>query len=261
MGEYQYVKVSIEERIAILTIDHPPANSFDSKTVLDLNAAFDEVSANPEVKAIIITGAGQFAFVAGADINEINSLKGHDDAKPVVLKGQELFSKIEASPKPVIAAINAICLGGGNELAMSCHMRIASDRARFGQPEISLGIIPGWGGTQRLPRYIGKGKAFELLLTGDMLTAQEAKSIGLVNKVVPAGDVVKEAKGLAKKIVSKSALPLAAIIDAVNKGMEMDLKDGLLYEAEHFAKLCETHDMREGVGAFLQKRQAKFEDR
>lgn len=261
MGEYQYVKVSIEERIAILTIDHPPANSFDTKTVMDLNAAFDEVSANREVKAIIITGAGQFAFVAGADINEINSLKGHDDAKPVVLKGQELFSKIEASPKPVIAAINAICLGGGNELAMSCHMRIASDRARFGQPEISLGIIPGWGGTQRLPRYIGKGKAFELLLTGDMLTAQEAKSIGLVNKVVPAGDVIKEAKGLAKKIVSKSALPLAAILDAVNKGMEMDLKDGLLLEAEHFAQLCETHDMREGVGAFLQKRQAKFEDR
>ena len=242
MGEYQYVKVSIEERIAILTIDHPPANSFDTQTVMDLNAAFDEVSENREVKAIIITGAGPNFFVAGADINEINALKGHDEAKPVVLKGQELFRKIEASPKPVIAAINAICLGGGNELAMSCHMRIASDRARVGQPEINLGIIPGWGGTQRLPRYIGKGKAFELLLTGDIINAQEAK-------------------GLAKKIVSKSALPLAAIIDSVNKGMEMDLKDGLLYEAEHFAKLCDTHDMREGVGAFIGKRQAKFEDR
>ncbi|MBC7258766.1 MAG: enoyl-CoA hydratase/isomerase family protein [Chloroflexi bacterium] len=261
MGEYQNVKVSVEERIAILTIDHPPANAFDTRTVMDLNAAFDEVLANPEVKAIIITGAGQFAFVAGADINEINALKGHDDAKEVVVKGQQLFSKIEASPKPVIAAINAVCLGGGNELAMSCHIRIASDRARFGQPEINLGIIPGWGGTQRLPRYVGKGKAFELLFTGDMITAQEAFRIGLVNKVVPAGDVIKEAKGLAKKIVSKSALSLAAIIDAVNKGLEMDLQDALLYEAEHFAKLCETYDMREGVAAFLQKRQAKFEDR
>jgi enoyl-CoA hydratase/carnithine racemase len=261
MGEYQYVKVSIEERVAILTVDHPPANTFNTQTVMDLNAAFDEVSANPEVKAIIITGAGQNFFVAGADINEINALKGHDDAKEVVVKGQQLFSKIEASPKPVIAAINGICLGGGNEMAMSCHIRIASDRARFGQPEISLGLIPGWGGTQRLPRYIGKGKAFELLLTGDMVTAQEAARIGLINKVVPAGDVIKEAKGLAKKIVSKSAVPIAATIDSVNKGLEMDLQDALLYEAEHFAKLCETHDMREGVGAFIGKRQAKFEDR
>ncbi len=261
MAEYQYVKVSIEDRIAILTIDHPPANAFDSKTVMDLNAAFDEVSNNPEVKVIIITGAGQFAFVAGADINEINALKGYEDSKEVVLQGHALFSRIEASSKPVIAAINAICLGGGNELAMSCHMRICSDRARFGQPEINLGIIPGWGGTQRLPRYVGKGKALELLLTGDMVTAQEAARIGLVNKVVPAGDVIKEATGLAKKLVAKSALPMAAILDAVNKGLEMDLADGLNYEADHFAKLCESHDMREGVTAFLEKRQPKFQDR
>jgi len=261
MGEYQNVHVTVEDRIAILTIDHPPVNAFDRQTVMDLEAAFDEVTANDEVKAIIITGAGQFAFVAGADINEINRLQSAEEAKEVVLKGQALFNKIEASRKPVIAAINAVCLGGGNELAMACHIRIASDRARFGQPEINLGIMPGWGGTQRLPRMVGKGKALELLLTGDMITAQEAYRIGLVNKVVPAGEVLKAAKDLARKIVSKSKLPIAAILECVEEGMKMSLADGLLFEADHFAKLCETEDMREGVSAFLQKRQPKFKDR
>jgi len=261
MGEYQNIHVTIEDRIAILTIDHPPANAFDRQTVMELDQAFDEVLNNDEVKVIIITGAGQFAFVAGADINELDKLQGYEDAKEVVLKGQELFSKIENSPKPVIAAINAVCLGGGNELAMACHIRIASDRARFGQPEINLGIIPGWGGTQRLPRMVGRGKALELLLTGDMITAQEAYRIGLVNKVVPAGQVLKAAKDLARKIASKSKLPIAAILDCVNKGLEMKLEDGLLYEADRFAKLCETEDMREGVRAFLEKRQPKFKDR
>mgnify|MGYP000075143216 FL=1 len=261
MGEYQNIHVSIEDRIAILTIDHPPANAFDTQTVTELYQAFNEALQNDEVKVIIITGAGQFAFVAGADINEINKLKGYEDAKEVALKGQELFNIIENSPKPVIAAINGFCLGGGNELAMACHIRIASDRARFGQPEINLGIMPGWGGTQRLPRLLGKGKAFELLLTGDMITAQEAYRIGLVNKVVPAGEVLKAAKDLAKKIASKGKLAIEAIIDAVNKGMEMSLKDGLLYEADRFARLCETEDMREGVRAFLEKRQPQFKDR
>jgi len=261
MAEYQNVKVSVEDRIATLTIDHPPANAFDTQTVLDLESAFDAVSQDAEVKVIIITGAGQFAFVAGADINEINALKTPEEAKQVLLKGQSLFNKIEASRKPVIAAINAVCLGGGNELAMSCHIRIASANARFGQPEINLGVIPGWGGTQRLPRYVGKGKALELLLTGDMINAQEAYRIGLVNQVVPAGQVLKAAQGLAKKIASRSAVAIGAILDAVETGLAGSLADGLLYEADKFAALVETEDMREGVSAFLEKRQPTFKDK
>jgi enoyl-CoA hydratase len=261
MGTYQYAKVSVEERVAILTVDHPPVNAFNTQTIQDLSDAFDELIANPEVKAIVITGGGQMAFVAGADINEINAIRSPEDALEKTTKGQAVFSRIEAARKPVIAAINGVCLGGGNELAMACHMRIASDRARFGQPEIGLGLLPGWGGTQRLPRMVGTGKAIELLLTGDMLTAQEAARLGLVNKVVPAGDVVKEAVGLAKKIVSKGGLAVAAVLDAVHTGNAMPLEEGLKYEAHRFADLCKTADMREGVGAFLQKRQPKFQDK
>ena len=261
MATYQYVKVAVEDRTAILTIDHPPANAFNTQTVLDLEAAFDEVSNNPEVKTIIITGAGQF-FVAGADINEIAAIPGPAEAKALVRRGQMLFSRIEACPKPVIAAINGrFCLGGGNELAMACHIRLAEDGVRFGQPEIGLGIMPGWGGTQRLPRYVGKGKALELLLTGDMINAQEARRIGLVNNIVPVGEVVKAAKDLARKINAKGALAVAAIIRAVNEGIETTLEEGLEMEADEFSRLCATEDMREGVNAFLQKRQPKFQDR
>lgn len=261
MGTYQYIKVAIEDRTAILTIDHPPANAFDTQTMTDLEAAFAEVSNDPQVKTIIITGAGQF-FVAGADINEIAAIKGPEEAREVVRRGQLIFRQIEQSPKPVIAAVNGrVCLGGGQELAMSCHIRIAEDGVRFGQPEINLGIIPGWGGTQRLPRYVGRGKALELLMTGDMINAQEAKRLGLVNQVVPVGDVVKAAKDLAKKINSKGALALAAILRAVDKGLETTLDLGLEIEADEFSQLCATEDMREGVNAFLQKRQAKFQDK
>ncbi|MGC8825449.1 MAG: enoyl-CoA hydratase-related protein [Anaerolineae bacterium] len=261
MGEYQNVRYSVDDRVATITIDHPPANAFDSQTVMDLEAAFEEATNDPRVKVIIITGAGQFAFVAGADVNEINALKSPEQAKEVVLRGQALFNRIEASRKPVIAAINAVCLGGGNELAMACHIRIASANARFGQPEINLGIIPGWGGTQRLPRMIGKGKALELLLTGDMINAQEAYRIGLVNQVVPAGEVLKAAQGLAKKIASRSAIAISAILDCVDTGLKMSLSEGLLYEADKFASLLETEDMHEGVRAFLEKRQPQFKDR
>jgi len=266
MAERQYVKVSVEDRIAILTIDHPPANAFNEQTVRDLASAFDEVSANPEVKAIIITGAGQFAFVAGADINEIkeqidNARAGKGVKRELIVEGQKLFNRIEQSTKPVIAAINAVCLGGGQELAMACHMRIASDTARFGQPEVNLGLLPAWGGTARLPRLVGRGKAIELILTGDMIPAQEAARLGLVNKVVPAGQVVKTAMDLAKKITSKSALAIAAILEAINHGMEVNLLDALKLEEEKFVELCGTEDGYEGVSAFLQKRQAKFQDK
>jgi enoyl-CoA hydratase/carnithine racemase len=261
MTELQYVKLAVEDRVAILTIDHPPANALNSPTMADLNSAIDKVAADPNVKAVIITGAGQFAFVAGADINEIAALKTPEQAKEVVLMGQGILNKIEALKKPVICAINAVCLGGGNELAMACHFRIAADNARFGQPEMNLGIIPGFGGTQRLPRIVGKSKALELIITGDMITAQEAYRLGLVNKVVPAGEVVKVAKDLAKKILSKGQVAVRLAMESVDEGLKVSLKDGLLIEADKFAEVMKSEDAHEGVNAFLQKRQAKFQDK
>lgn len=260
MAEYTNVKINIEDRVAVLTIDHPPANAFNSATVLDLETSFDELVANDQVKVIIITGAGQFAFVAGADINEIATISSHDQALTLLLKGQAVFNKIEASPKPVIAAVNAVALGGGWELAMACHIRILSDRARIGQPETNLGVIPGWGGTQRLARLVGPAKAIEMILSADMINAQEAFRLGLANKVVPAGQVVAEAKGLAKKIAAKSKLTNEATLRAVINGLKMPLADGLRYEAEQFASLVGSHDFEEGPAAFLQKRQPKFTD-
>jgi cyclohexa-1,5-dienecarbonyl-CoA hydratase len=262
MTERQYIKMSIENRIAVLTIDNPPANSLKGPVLADLDSAIDEAVENSEVKAIIITGAGQFMFVAGADIGEIGELLETPEKFDEVLKtAKGLFWKIEHLTKPVIVAINGMCLGGGNELAMACHMRVASDRARFGQPEINLGIIPGFGGTQRLPRLVGKGKALELLLTGDMISAQEAQRIGLVNKVVPQGEELKTAKDLAKKIVTKGAKAVQFCIEAAYEGYELPLTDGLDVEIEKFKAVAHTHDAMEGITAFLEKRQAKFEDR
>lgn len=260
MTEYQNLKVSVEERTAVLTIDHPPANAFDRQTVVELESAFDQAIADRQVKVIIVTGAGQF-FVAGADINELSAISSHDEAYEVVRAGQKLFAKIERSPKPVIAAINGrACLGGGNELAMACHIRIAEDSVQFGQPEIKLGIMPGWGGTQRLPRLVGKGRALELILGGGNIKAQEAFRIGLVNKVVPVGTVVREAKRWAKVLSMWGSLAVEAILKSVDQGMEMTLEDGLKNEANLFAQLCGTEDMREGVSAFLEKRRPKFQD-
>ena len=263
MAEYQYVHLSVEDRTVILTIDHPPANALNSQVLTELEAAFDEATANDQVKVIIITGAGQF-FVAGADINEINAVKDDPEAAMALLrKGQNLFMKIERSKKPVIAAINGrFALGGGNELAMACHIRIAEDSVQFGQPEIRLGIMPGWGGTQRLPRLVGKGKALELLLTGDNIKAQEAYRLGLVNKVVPVGSVVREAKRMARVISTWSALPIGAILTAVNEGLqEEELEEALEIEMRQFATLQGSEDMVEGLQAFLEKRRPQFKDR
>ncbi len=266
MGTWQYIRTEIEDRIATVTIDHPPVNSFNRQVVTELSEAIDELLANDEVKAIVITGGGTNAFVAGADIPEIKaSLEqpGEDfsSAREFLEKGQQLFLKIERATKPIIAAINGFALGGGLELAMACHMRVCSDRARLGQPEINLGIIPGWGGTQRLPRIVGKGKAIELILTGDMITAQEAYRLNLVNKVVPAGAVLKEARDLARKIVSKSKFPIAAALRAIEQGTALPIEEGLRVEAEQFVGLAATEDIREGINAFLEKRQPQFKDR
>jgi enoyl-CoA hydratase/carnithine racemase len=266
MGEWQNIRTEVEDRIALLTIDHPPVNSFNKQVVTELGEAVDELLVDDEVKAIVITGGGTNAFVAGADIPEIQDLlqnpaDGYAEAQEFLERGQGVNLKIERADKPVIAAINGFCLGGGLELAMACHMRICSDRARLGQPEINLGLIPGWGGTQRLPRIVGKAKALEMILTGDMITAQEAYRIGLVNKVVPAGAILKEARGLARKIVSKSKFPIAATLRAVTQGVEETVERGLEIEREQFVGLADTEDIREGVSAFLEKRQPEFKDK
>jgi enoyl-CoA hydratase/carnithine racemase len=262
MGEWQYIRTEIEDGVATLTIDHPPVNSFNTEVINELSGAVDELLADDGVRVIVITGGGTNAFVAGADIPEIKKLLGQEGGlKMAAEAGHTLFTKIERATKPVIAAIDGFCLGGGMELALACHLRICSDRSRLGQPEINLGIIPGWGGTQRLPRLVGRGKAIELILTGDMIRAQEAYSIGLVNKVVPAGAVVKEARGLARKIASKSRLPTAAALRAVVSGADVPITEGLKIETEEFVGLQDTEDALEGVSAFIEKRQAQFKDR
>ncbi len=263
MGEYQTVKLSVEERTAILAIDNPPANAFNHQQLQDLEDAFDEATANEQVKVIIITAVGQF-FAAGADINEIYAMKDNPaEAYAYMKKGQNLFLKIENSKKPVIAAVNGrVALGGGNELAMACHIRLAEDSVQFGQPEIKLGLLPGWGGTQRLTRLVGKGRALEMLLTGDPIKAQEAYRIGLVNKVVPVGTVVREAKRYAKVLSTWSALPQRAILTAVNEGLaEDDMEKAMEIEAQQFAALSGTADMTEGLSAFREKRRPNFQDK
>jgi enoyl-CoA hydratase/carnithine racemase len=263
MGEYQTVKLAVESHTAIITIDNPPANAFNRQQMQDLEDAFNEAGENDQVKVIIITAAGQF-FVAGADINEIFEVKDDPEAAyAFIKKGQDLFLTIERSKKPVIAAINGrFALGGGNELAMACHIRLAEDSVQFGQPEIKLGIMPGWGGTQRLPRIVGKGRALELILGGGNIKAQEAYRIGLVNKVVPVGTVVREAKRWAKLLSMWSALPMAAILSAVNEGLkEDDLEKAMEVEAQAFGSLQGSEDMTEGLSAFREKRRPRFQDK
>lgn len=261
MGDYQTVKMSLEDRTAILTIDNPPANAFNQQQLQDLEDAFDEATQDEKVKVIIITAAGQF-FIAGADIKEIAAIKTPEEAYQTIRKGQLLFNKIEASRKPVIAAINGrFCLGGGNELAMACHIRIAEDSVQFGQPEVKWAMMPGWGGTQRLPRLVGKGRALELILGGGNIKAQEAYRIGLVNKVVPVGTVVREARRWARVLSIWCSITVGNIIQSVNEGLEMPWDDALKNEAALFSKLIETEDLREGVTAFVEKRQPKFQDK
>ncbi|VAX32665.1 Enoyl-CoA hydratase [hydrothermal vent metagenome] len=246
--------------IAIVTISNPPKNVLTIPLIEAFETVVEDLAKKDKIKAIVITGSGPI-FIAGADIKVIASIKSPEAGEALAKRGQALFNKIEQMQKVVIAAINGYCLGGGMELAMACHLRVLGDRVRMGQPEINLGIIPGFGGTQRLPRIVGQAKAIELILSGDMINAEEAKRIGLANKVVPEGEVLKQALGLAKKIASKSRCAIEAIMKAIEEGMNEPLSIGLSREAELFGKICQTEDMREGITAFLEKRQPKFQDK
>jgi enoyl-CoA hydratase len=255
-----YVNYVVEEGIALVTINHPPVNALDQKTVSELGQAMDELEKRPEAKIIILTGGGDKAFVAGADITAFTGLT-RVTAEQFAFSIQSILLKMEGSKKVVICAINGLALGGGCEVAMACDIRIASEKAKLGQPEVNLGVIPGAGGTQRLPRLVGKGRAMELVFTTDMISAEEARAIGLVNRVVPPGSLLEEAKKMAKKILSKGPVAITLAKRAINEGLEMDLKEGLKLEAKLFGELFDTFDMREGVKAFLEKRPPRFENR
>ena len=255
---YKNVLCEVKEGLAVVTINRPGVlNALNEETISELIDVFCKIKQDDTVGAVVITGAGEKAFVAGADIKELsqkNSLTGKD----FVLKGQMCLNIIENLGKPVIAAINGFALGGGCEIAMACTMRIAAQNAKLGQPEINLGLIPGFGGTQRLPRLVGKGNAAELALTGDMISAEEAHRIGLVNKVVPRGEALGEAEKVARKILAKSPVTVRLILEAVNRGVEVGLPEALNLEANLFGIACATEDMKEGTKAFLEKRKPDF---
>ena len=256
--ELQTLKFEKKNSIAYVTVNRPDKlNALNTQVMSDLREAFTAIRDDKEVRVAILTGAGEKAFVAGADIGELNK-NNPIEAKEYTHKGQAVLDLIENLGKPVIACINGFALGGGCELAMACSFRLASENAKVGQPEVKLGIIPGYGGTQRLPRLVGKGPALQLLLSGEMISAHEAHRIGLVNEVVPAGELIARAEAIAQKIIANAPLAIQYTLEAVNKGMDMPLREGLFLEATLFAVACATEDKKEGTGAFLEKRAAKF---
>lgn len=256
--EKEYVRCQIEAEIAIVTIDNPSAlNALNAPTLSQLDQIFDQLASNPGVKGVIITGGGEKSFVAGADITEFLQVKGKE-AVGFMARGQRIFDKIAAFDRPVIAAVNGFALGGGNELAMCCDIRIAAENAIFGQPEVSLGLIPGYGGTQRLPRLIGPGKAKEMIMADERINAQEALRIGLVQRVVPKGQAVEEARKLLKKILSKGPVAIRMAKIAINEGLGMSLRGGLDLEAQCQGVCFGSEDKDEGARAFLEKRPANF---
>jgi enoyl-CoA hydratase len=258
---YQTLLIETIEGIATITVNRPQAmNAMTLATLQELAAAVREMIVSSEVRVVIITGAGTKAFIAGGDIAMLRELDPCG-ARDLALLAQGVCNAIEQSPKPFIAAINGYALGGGCELAMSCDIRIASDSARFGQPEINIGTLPGFGGSQRLPRLIGKGRALEMILTGEMIDAQEAWRIGLVNKVLPAEELQSATRAIALKLASKSMVALKFCKEAVQNGMEMDLPHACQYEADLFALSFSTADQQEGMSAFLEKRKPVFTDR
>lgn len=263
MGENQeslmsFVLVETVDRIAHVTLNRPEKlNALNQEVFRELEQVFAQLEHDAEVGVVLVTGAGEKAFVAGADIFE---LKGLDPAaaRALSLRGQAVFQRIESLPKPVIAVVNGFALGGGCELALACHIRIASETARFSLPEVNLGVIPGYGGSQRMPRLVGKGVALDMLLSGEMTSAADALRMGLVSRVVPQAELKAAAEQLAQTILSRGPLALRSALAAVQEGLEMPLEQGLQYEAALFGLLATTQDMQEGVSAFMEKRKPTF---
>jgi enoyl-CoA hydratase len=249
------------DAIAVLTVNRPKVlNALNTQTLDELRRVILALKHDEAIRCIILTGAGEKSFIAGADINEL-AVQSPTGGRDHALRGQHVLDLIETMGKPVIAAINGYALGGGCELAMACTIRIAADTARIGQPEINLGIIPGYAGTQRLARLVGRGRALEILLTGDPIAAQEAHRLGLVNRVVPASELLKEVRALAALLAVKAPVAVRYIIDAVNKGLQMPFAEAQAHEATLFGLVASTEDMREGTKAFLEKRKAEFKGR
>jgi enoyl-CoA hydratase len=247
-----------KDEIAYVTVNRPKVlNALNTPTWKDLRTAFETARDDATVRGIILTGAGNKAFIAGADISELAHASALD-AERSSRFGQEVLNLIETLGKPVIAAVNGFALGGGCETAMACTLRIAADTAQFGQPEVALGLLPGGGGTQRLPRLVGKGRALQLILSGDMISAQEAYRIGLVNEVAPAADLIARAEAILKKIASNAPIAVKFALEAANSGLEMSQGDGLLLEASYFGLCAATEDKTEGTVAFLEKRAPRF---
>jgi enoyl-CoA hydratase len=258
---YDNLLFEVKDQIARITFNRPNVlNALNRKTMDEFGDCLRIVRSDEAIRVMILTGAGEKAFIAGADINEL-SQQNPVGGREFTLYGQEIVHRLETLGKPSIAAINGFALGGGCELALACTMRIASRNAKLGQPEVKLGIIPGYGGSQRLPRLCGKGVAHELVLTGEMIPAEEALRIGLVNRVVELADLLTTAEGIAKKIIANAPLAVKYAMEAIEHGMEMPQEEGLYLEATLFGLCCATQDMREGTHAFLEKRPPKFEGR
>ena len=256
---YQNLLVETKDGVAFVTINRPDKlNALDDRTMEELDAAFGAIATAAEVRGAILTGAGEKAFVAGADIAEL-ATQSPVDGKERSIRGQKVLDRIENLGKPVIAAVNGFALGGGCELAMACHVRVASETARLGTPEVKLGIMCGYAGTQRLSRLVGKGRALEILLSGEMVDAQEALRIGLVNRVFPKDRLLAEAEALLRKMLANGPVSLRFTMEAVNAGLEMPLDEAQYLEATLFGLICTTADMKEGTRAFLEKRPPKFQ--
>jgi enoyl-CoA hydratase len=253
--EYEKLLVKKEKGYVVATINNPPANALGQQVLSDINSLLDACAGDDGVRAIVLTGSGEKLFSAGADIKEFAAIQAGNKPR---ISGHDVFLKIENYPKPIIAALQGSAFGGGNELAMSCHLRLMAETAKIGLPEVKLGIIPGWGGTQRLPRLIGKTRALMVMLTGDPMTAQEALKVGLVNKVVPADAVLNESKALAAKLAKGAPLAIREIMKAVNKGLETTIEEGIKIEQAGSAVVFASEDAKEGPMAFFQKREPDF---
>ncbi|WP_199256751.1 enoyl-CoA hydratase/isomerase family protein [Alteribacillus sp. YIM 98480] len=257
----ELVKLQKEDGIAVVTIDNPPLNVLSKQVTSDLKEITENIRQDDEIVCVILTGAGDKAFMAGADIKEFPELMGNPDMKNYVMNSHHMLQELEDLPKPTIALLNGMTFGGGCELALTCDMRIAEGHAQLGLPEVKLGLFPGGGGTQRLPRLVGTAKAKELMFSGEPINAEEAEKIGLVNKVVPSGKGMEMARQAASHLADQSLQALSRIKKAVNEGIEMNLPDGLEKEADLFVDIFQTEDVKEGVNAFIEKRKPNFKHR